>query len=141
MSDSIETTPTTTTPTSYDLISINDVAIPDVKKGTLNIQRNPKYEALDCEEGNKVIDQISTDKVMGNVQYNGLMQSELQTISAAVSLVSTMTIYNPMTNATRTFIALIEEQPAQKIIHDGNANAWSYGFSFEEIDYAPSQES
>ena len=140
MSDSIETTPTTT-PTSYDLISINAVAIPDVKKGTLNINRNPKYEALECEEGNKVIQPISTDKVIGNVQYNGLMQSELQTICAAVSLVSTMTIYNPMTNATRTFIALIEEQPAQKIIHDGNANAWSYGFSFEEIDYAPSQES
>lgn len=124
---------------SYDLISINNTAIPDVKKGSVSVAPNPKYEALDGEEGNKIIDIISTDKIMGTVEYNGLLQSELQTISSAVSLVSEMTIYNPRSGTTRTFIALITEHPSDKIIHDAVANAWTYGFDFEEIDYVEAQ--
>lgn len=138
MSDEVtNTTTTNTTPTSYDLISINNVDIPDVRlgKGAVSVQRNPKYERYDCEEGNVVVDPYSTDKIKGEVSFNGLLQSDLQTIASAVALVSQMTIYNPLSGTTRTFMALIEENPADKIIHDANANAWSYGFTFEEIDY------
>ena len=136
-----ENTTTAATPVSYDLISINNVAIPDVRagKGAVSVQRNPKYERYDCEEGNVVIDEFSSDKIMGEVAFSGLMQSTLQTIASAISLVSEMTIYNPLTNSTRTFMALIIESPAGKKIHDANANAWSYGFTFEEIDYVPQE--
>ena len=128
--------------TSYDLISINDVAIPDVNlgKGVVSVGKNPKYEEYDCEEGNKVIDEISSDKIIGEVSFNALLQTDLQTISGAIDLVSKMTIYNPMADATRTFWALIIEKPAEKVIHDSGANVWSYGFSFEEIDYYVTQE-
>lgn len=127
---------------NYDLISINDVDIPDVNlgKGAVSVGKNPKYEELECEEGNKVIDEISTDKIMGEVSFNGLLQSDLQTISSACRLVSKMTIYNPMTDTPRTFWAKILEHPAEKIIHDSGANAWRYGFTFEEIDYVTEEE-
>lgn len=126
---------------SYDLISINNVDIPDVNlgKGAVSVQKNPKYARYDCEEGNAVIDPYSTDKIKGEVSFSGLFQSDLQTIASAVTLVSQMTIYNPLSGHTRTFMALIEESPAEKIIHDANANAWSYGFTFEEIDYVSQQ--
>lgn len=121
--------------TSYDLISLNGTAIPDVVKGVVEVGRNPKYEAYEGEAGNKIIDEISTDKIMGTVSFSGLFQSDLQSIAAVVELVSTMTIYNPLSGSERTFVALILEEPSSKIIHDENANAWTYGFSFEEIDY------
>ena len=120
---------------SYDLISINGVSIPDVKKGSLSVAPNPKYTEYDGEEGNKIIDVISTDKIKGTVSYSGLLQSELQTIYSAIDLVSEMTIYNPLSGLTRTFMALILIGEPEKIIHDANANAWTFGFDFEEIDY------
>ena len=117
----------------YDLIQINGVNIPDVKKGTLTVSPNPKYEEYDTEDGGKVIDVIEEDMISGSVSYSGLTQSEMQTISAAIRLVSTMTIYNPFTGMIRTFEAKILKNPAEKIIHDAYANAWTFGFEFEEI--------
>lgn len=125
---------------SYDLISINGTDIPDVKKGTVTVEPNRKFEALEGEEGNMIIEPISVDKIKGSVEYTGLFQSELQTIASAVELVSEMTIYNPRSGSTRTFLALITEHPSSKIIHDAGANAWTYGFDFEEIDYVEEEE-
>lgn len=128
-----------TTPTSYDLISINGTAIPDVKKGEVIVAPNPKYIEYEGEEGNKIIDKISTTKIKGSVSYNGLFQSELQTIYGALSddIVATLTIYNPMKGTSKTFSALILVGDISKIIHDSGANAWSFTFDFEEIDDAP----
>ena len=132
--------PNQTTVTSYDLISINGTAAPDVKKGGVTVQRNVKYTEYDGEEGNKVIDVISESRIKGTVAYNGLTQTELQTIASAVRTVSVFTIYNPLTGQSKTFSALIIEDPSEKKIHDDRANAWSYGFAFEEIDDAPEPE-
>ena len=119
--------------TSYDLISINGVSLPDVRKGTISVQPNPKYTEYDCEDGGKVIDVIEQDKIRGTVSYDGLLQSQITTIMAAIDLVSTLTIYNPLTNNTKTVLALILVSSVEKKIHDGRANAWSFGFDFEEI--------
>ena len=124
----------------YDLLSINGVAIPDVKKGSLTIAPNPKYVEVECEEGNKIIDIINSTMVKGSVEFSGLMQSELQTIYAATSLVSVMEIYNPMTGQVKRFSALVLIGDMTKIIHDAGANAWSFGFEFEEIDNAPEED-
>ena len=132
-------TRTVTVAERYDLISINGVAAPDVKKGSVTIQKHVKYNEFESVLGNKVIDVINESMIQGTVAYNGLMQEELQTIAAAVSTVSVFTIYNPATNNTKTFSALIVEDPMTKIIHDEGANAWSYGFTFEEIDGAPEE--
>lgn len=129
-----------TTETRYDLISINGTPAPDVKKGGVSVQRNIKYNEFECEEGNKVIDIIDESRIKGAVSYSGLTQSELQTLAAAVQTVSVFSIYNPITGQEKTFSALILEDPSEKKIHDDRANAWSYGFTFEEIDDAPEPE-
>lgn len=122
--------------TSYDLIALNTVAFPDVKKGSVTVAKNPKYIEYECEDGGKVIEVIEEDMIRGNVSYNGLLQSELQTIMSALSLVSTMTIYNPAQGQARTFKALVNAGDMGKIVHDANANAWSFSFDFEEIGNA-----
>lgn len=123
----------------YDLISINGVNAPDVKKGTLTIMPNPKYNEFEVEDGGKVVEVIAETKLKGTVSYTGLLQSEIQALRAAIGLVSQMTIYNPYSNSARTFTALITITAGDKIIHDAVANAWTFAFDFEEIGDANSQ--
>ena len=128
-----------TTVTSYDLISINNTPLPDVEigKGAIKIGRNDKYNEYETEGGGKVIEPISQGKLKGTVSFTGLLQTTLQTIEASLDIVSAMTIYNPRTGQTRSFLALIVPADADKIIHDAYANAWTYGFDFEEIGDLP----
>ena len=126
--------------TSFDLISINGTALPDVKKGELSIQRNPKFTEYEGEDGGVIVDTIEEHMIKGTVSYSGLLQSEAQSIYAAVRLVSTLELYIPMTGNTRRFQAKVLPQPMTKIIHDGRANTWTCGFEFEEIGDAPEPE-
>lgn len=132
MSDNVATV------TSYDLISLNNYALPDVTagKGTVTITPNPKYTEYECEDGGKVIDVINDTLISGTVEYSGLLQTELAAISSHMHLVSTMTIYNPLTGATKTFTALCLVGEVTRLIHDAGANAWTYSFTFEEIGNA-----
>lgn len=123
----------------YDLIELNGVKIPDVKKGSLTVARNPKYNAYDTEGGGKVVEIIEEHMIRGSVAFNGLYQSEIQTIEASLSTVSEMKIYDPMTNTTRSFLALIEPQDMEKKIHDDRLNVWSWGFNFEKIGDIPEE--
>lgn len=125
---------------SYDLIELNGVAVPDVKKGSLSVGRNPKYNEYETEGGGKVIEIIEEKLLKGSVSFNGLFQSEIQTIEASISTVSEMTIYNPLTNMTRSFMALITPHDSEKKYHNESMNVWSYGFDFEEIGDIPEEE-
>lgn len=129
--------------TSYDLISINGTAIPDVEagKGEVTVQDNPKYKEYETEDGGKVIEVIAEDKLKGVVSYSGLLQSAVQSVRNAISLVSTLTIYNPMQGQTKTFQALILPGAVTKLIHDEGANAWTFSFDFEEIGDAANNSS
>lgn len=120
----------------YDLIALNGYSLPDVKKGKVVVGRNPKYNEYETEGGGKVIEDIAV-KLKGSVEYDGLFQSEIGTIESHLDTVSTMTIYNPLTGSTKTFLALIITDDSERIIHDAVANAWTYGFDFEEIGDAP----
>ena len=62
-----------------------------------------------------------------------MLQSQIETIENSIELVSEMKIYNPRTGSPRSFLALITPASTDKIIHDAGANAWTYGFDFEEI--------
>lgn len=122
---------------SYDLISINSYDLPDVKKGSVTISPNPKYTAYDCEDGGKIIDVLEQHMITGTVKFNGLLQSELAEIYEHIDVVSEMSIYSPLTGQVKTFLALVTVDDVDKIIHDANANAWSFGLKFEEIGNVP----
>lgn len=122
--------------TSYDLISINDVQVPDIGKGAVSVAPNQKYTEYEGEFGNKVLDVINETQIRGTITFNGILQSELQRIFAAVQLSSVMEIYNPFTGMVKRFQAKIIVGESGKIVHDAIANAWSFSFEFEEIDDA-----
>lgn len=132
------------TAVSYDLLSINGTSIPDVKKGSVVVTPMSKYTKYEGEEGNGVIDLINATQIKGTVSYNGLMQTEVQTIWTALHQatfpVCVFEIYNPLNNTTKRFTALIEVGDLPKIIHDIGGNAWGFSFTFEEIDDAPEED-
>ena len=120
----------------YDLLEINGTKLPDVElgKGSVSVGKEYKYNEYETEGGGKVIEEIDSEgKIRGTVSFSGLLQSQLQAIETSIDLVSEMTIYNPRTGSPRSFLALITPAEASKIIHDAGANAWTYGFNFEEI--------
>lgn len=117
----------------YDLITVNGIDCPDVKKGTLSMNPVSKYEEHETEGGGKVIDEIAEEMWTGTVSYNGMFQSEIQSIKNCLKTVSTMTIYDPLRNQTVSFIALIVPQEMEKKEHSGQGNVWSFGFTFEKI--------
>lgn len=120
----------------YDLLEINGTKLPDVElgKGAVSVGKEFKYNEYETEGGGKVIEEIDSEgKLRGSVSFSGMLQSQIQTIEASIDLVSEMKIYNPRTGSPRSFLALITPADANKIIHDAGANAWSYGFDFEEI--------
>lgn len=124
--------------TSYDLISLNGYSLPDVMagKGEVSVRPNPKFKEYEAEDGTKTLDVQNETMVIGTVGYNGLLQTEVSAIYSHLSVVSTMTIYNPATGATRTFLAKIIPSETSRIIHDAVANAWTFSFDFEEIGSA-----
>lgn len=119
--------------TRYDLITVNNIDCPDVKKGTLSMNPVPKYDEHATEGGGKVIDEIAEEMWTGTVSYNGLFQSEIQSIKNCLKTVSTMTIYDPLHDQTISFIALIVPQEMEKKEHNSQGNVWSFGFTFEKI--------
>ena len=118
---------------NYDLIAINGYDAPDVKKGTVSVVPLQKYNEYEVEDGGKVLEVLAEGMLQGSVTYNGLLQSDIQSLMAHIRVVSTMTIYNPYSGTTRTFYARINVTDTSKIIHDAGANAWTWGFEFEEI--------
>lgn len=119
----------------YDLLEINGTKLPDVElgKGSVSVGKDPKYNEYETEGGGKVIEEIAEGMMKGSVAFSGMLQSQIQTIEASVDLVSEMKIYDPRRGTVKAFLAKILPADMDKIIHDANANAWTYGFDFEEI--------
>lgn len=119
----------------YDLLEINGTKLPDVElgKGSVSVGKDPKYNEYETEGGGKVIEEIAEGMMKGSVAFSGMLQSQIQTIEVSVDLVSEMKIYDPRRGTVKSFLAKILPADMDKIIHDANANAWTYGFDFEEI--------
>lgn len=120
----------------YDLLEINGTKLPDVEigKGAISVIKEYKYNEYETEGGGKVIEEIESEgKLKGTVSFTGMLQSQIETIENSIELVSEMKIYNPRTGSPKSFLALITPASTDKIIHDAGANAWTYGFDFEEI--------
>jgi len=137
--------------TRYDLLAINSTAIPDVKKGTLSMNPTRKKNEFECMDGSSVMEVLSMTQMSGTVTYNGLMESELQTIVVAIGDgVVTLSVYDPATpttttingktvttGTTLTFYADISNIQYDKILHDSAASAWSLSFDFKKIGDVP----
>lgn len=119
--------------TLMDLVTINNVALPNPDKGTVSVDEVDVFNAYSTEDGGQVIEQIRVGKIKANVSYKGLTAEDIATINSAITLVSDVVIYNPHTNASKTITARVTNKKAKIIAYYNNISLWSLSFDIEEI--------
>lgn len=117
----------------YNLIKINQYAIPEPLKGNLSINIVDKYNEYETESGDKITESIREGMIKASVTYNGLFANTLQNILSAITLISSVIIYNPFTGTTKTIMARITGITSSKIVYNDNVEAWSLSFNIEEV--------
>lgn len=115
------------------LVTINSVEFPNPDKGTVTVNSTDVFNTYSTEDGGEVVEQIRTDVLSGNVSYKGLQASDIATLKSAITLVSSMVLYNPLTNASKTINAKVWNLKTKIIAYYGNVSLWSLSFDFKEI--------
>lgn len=115
------------------LVTINGVSFPNPDKGSVSVDIKDEYNSYSTEDGGKVIEEIKTGKIDASVSYRGLTAEDIVTLSNAITLVSTVVLYNPYTNASKTITAKVTDKKAKIIAYYNNVSLWSLSFSIEEL--------
>lgn len=115
------------------LVKINNVDFPDPDKGTVTVNSNDLFNTYKTEDGGEVTEQIAVGKLKAQVSYRGLQASDITTLKSAITLVSTVVLYNPMTNTTATITARVTNCNTKMIAYYGNVSLWSFSFDISEV--------
>lgn len=116
-----------------NLVTINNVAFPNPDKGTVSVDEVDVFNSYSTEDGGEVVEQIRTGKIKANVSYKGLQAADIATLNNAITLVSTVVMYNPHTNASKTITAKVTNKKAKIIAYYNNVSLWSLSFDIQEI--------
>lgn len=116
-----------------NLLSINSVACPHIDKGSISVSYDDTYNTYTAEDGHSTIEEIRTGKMVINVSYKGLLEADVKSVIGAITLVSTVVVYNPATDATSTISAKISNISTQKVVYEQGISAWSLSFKIEEL--------
>ena len=115
------------------LVKINNVEFPNVDKGSIDITSVDMFNAYKTEDGGEVTEQIRVGKVKANVSYKGLKADDIATLKAAITLVSEVVLYYPMTNSSKTISARVTNCKSKIIAYYGNVSLWSFSFTIDEV--------
>ena len=115
------------------LVTVNNVSFPNPDKGTVSVDLKDEYNSYTTEDGGEVVESIRTDKIFANVAYKGLTAEDIATLEAAITLVSTVVLYNPHTNASKTITAKITNRKSKIIAYYNNVSLWSLSFDMTEL--------
>lgn len=116
-----------------NLLTINSVSCPHVDKGTISVSYNDVFNTYTAEDGHSTIEEVLTGKLVIDVAYKGLLEDDVKSVMGAISLVSSVVVYNPATDATKTITAKISNIKTQKIVYEQGISAWSLAFKIEEL--------
>lgn len=115
------------------LLKINNVTCPHVDKGTITITRDDVFNTYTAENGRSTIEEVLTGKIIADVSYKGLMAADVKSVVDAITLVSTVVLYDPGENSTVTITAKISGIKTQKVVYEQGISAWSLAFKIEEL--------
>lgn len=90
----------------YKLLTINGVQLPK-PEGDFSISLKDKYNEYEGEDGTATVEVIRQGILSLSVSFNGLPEDYLKTIVDAITLVSSVVIYNPMKMEMQTMTAKI----------------------------------
>lgn len=116
----------------YNILQIGNLVF-QTPQGEVTFKRDDVIKEYETEAGTTRVELIRSRVRSGTITFGGLLVGDIATYAAALSTVTEITIFNPMTNDTKTFNALITNQQCRKIEHNTNFSAWSFSFDFKEI--------
>lgn len=117
----------------FNLLSINNTVLPNIDKGSITVTKNDIYNTYTAEDGHSTIEAVRVGKTVCDVAYKGLLEADVVAIKAAISLVSSVTLYDATAGNQIVFNAKISGLKADKIVYKNNLSAWSLSFRIEEL--------
>jgi hypothetical protein len=116
----------------HKLLEINGVALPD-PEGSFSLEKEDKYNEYEGENGEKTVEIIRENIISGNVSYKGLTAKEVKKIMNAITLVSTVKVYDPGSDALKEITAKITGVKHDKKFYKNDVSVWSLSFKLEEL--------
>lgn len=116
----------------YKLLTINGVSLPK-PEGDFTLSLNDKYNEYEGEDGTSTVEVIRQGILSLSVSFNGLPEEYLKMIVDAITLVSSVVIYNPMKMGVQTVTARITGIKTKKIWYQNNRSLWSLSFDIDEL--------
>ena len=116
----------------YKLLSINDIPLPN-PEGELSICQNDKLNEYQGEDGTSTIEVIREGVISMTVSYSNLTDKLLNEIMRALTLISKVELYNPMTCSIQVITARISDQTVKKIWYKNSMSVWSLTFKIDEL--------
>ena len=116
----------------YNILQIGNLVF-QTPQGSVTVKSDDRVNEYQTEAGKKRIELIRADVLSGNITFGGLLVADIATYRAALSTVTSITLFNPLINNTETISAKISNIQANKIEHNANFSAWSLSFDFKEL--------
>ncbi len=116
----------------HKLLEINGVVLPD-PEGSFSLASEDKYNEYEGENGVKTVEVIRENIISGSVSYKGLAEDKLKEIVDAVSLVSSVKVYDPCIKAVKEITAKITGVKYDKKFYKNDVSVWSLSFKIEEL--------
>ena len=118
----------------YNLLTINNITCPHIDKGSITVSKDDTYNTYTGEDGYSTIEAVRSGRTSVSVSYKGLLEDDVKLVVGAITLVSSVVVYDPATDTTLTIAsAKITKVKMKKILYDNNVSAWSLSFQIEEL--------
>lgn len=117
-----------------NLLKINDVIFPEAEGG-YDIGFEDKKNEYESESGETTVEIIRRNICNIKVKYNGLLESKLKVLTAAIQPVNMVEFYDPLTGETKTQIMKTDTNriSISKQHYKHGLSVWSLSFSLEEM--------
>lgn len=116
----------------HKLLKINNVDFPE-PYGEFALNKNDKVNEYRCEDGTSTIEIIRTGVVDLKVAYESLTAEKVRDLSNALKTVSSVVVFDPNTNSTKTITAFISNVNVRKVYHRHELSVWSLSFDVKEL--------
>lgn len=116
----------------YKLLTINGIEMPDAD-GDFQISENDKINEYQGEDGHTTIEEIRQGIISLSVSFSVLSEDMLNRIKSALSMVSTVEMYNPLTKEMETKKMKVSGTKVKRVCYKQNTSLWSLSFNLDEL--------
>lgn len=116
----------------FKLLKINNIELPD-PEGTFTVGKRDKFNEYETEDGKTTVEVVRQGIISLSVSFNGLTEAMVKRICDAITLVSTVEVFDPAIGKTKEITAKVTDIKTKKIWFKNNVSIWSLSFNVDEL--------